>query len=199
LGGIVVATTTDRADDAVERIAEDEGAPVFRGHPTDVLGRYLGAADAAHAQLVVRVTSDCPLVMPGIVDEVVEAARAGGYAYTSNTLTRTYPKGLDVECFTHAALERAARAATAAYDREHVTPYMKLRDHDFSLGEVVTDPDRSHLRWTLDYPEDLMFLDRVFVELDDPSSMDDVLRLMEAVPAVRELHEAASARARADG
>ena len=194
-----MATTTDQADDAVARIAEEEGALVFRGHPTDVLGRYLGAADAANARLVVRITADCPLVMPGIVDEVVKVARAGGHAYTSNTLTRTYPKGLDVECFTYAALERAARAATAPHDREHVTRFMKDRDHEFSQGELRTEPDRSHLRWTLDYPEDLAFLDMVYLELDDPGSMDEVLRLMGEVPAVRELHDAASARARADG
>jgi spore coat polysaccharide biosynthesis protein SpsF (cytidylyltransferase family) len=197
--GIVVATTTDRADDIVGRIAEAEGARMFRGHPTDVLGRYLGAADAAPARLVVRITADCPLVMPGIVDAVVEAATAGGYAYTSNTITRTFPKGLDVECFTYDALKRAAAAAMAPHEREHVTPFMRDRPVEFPHGEVRTDPDRSDLRWTLDYPEDLAFLDRVFAELGDPRSMDEVLRLMDDVAAVRELHAAAAARARADG
>lgn len=195
---IVVATTGDPADDPVVELASDESCDVSRGHPTDVLGRYVTAAIEASPALIVRITADCPLLMPDVVDAVVEKTLEGGYDYASNTLTRTFPRGLDVECFTMAALERAADEATLPADREHVTPYMQRSPERFSLGEVRTEPDRSHLRWTLDYPEDLAFLDRVFTELPDPATLRDVVALMDRDAMVATLHREAVVRAQAD-
>ena len=195
---VIVATTDSAEDDAVERLAAAEGCGTYRGSRDDVLDRYWRTAARERPVYVVRITADCPLVMPRVVDRVVEVTIAGGFDYASNTLVRTYPKGLDVECFTLAALERAVRDATDAYDREHVTPYLKRYPALFRPGDVRARTDRSDLRWTLDYPEDLAFLDRVFSELGDPSSPEQVVQLMETDSEVAELHRAAVVRAQAD-
>jgi spore coat polysaccharide biosynthesis protein SpsF len=151
---IVVASTTNAADQAVASLCAREGVAFFRGSESDVLSRYLGAARAAKADLVVRVTSDCPLICPEVCDNVVESI--GDADYASNTLHRTYPRGLDTEVFTIAALEKAAAEATSAPAREHVTWYMHTEARDRFRARSVTDgDDHSNLRWTVDQSEDL--------------------------------------------
>jgi spore coat polysaccharide biosynthesis protein SpsF (cytidylyltransferase family) len=193
---VIVATTDSAEDDAVERLAAAEGCGTYRGSRDDVLDRYWRTAARERPVYVVRITADCPLVMPRVVDRVVEVAIAGGFDYASNTLVRTYPKGLDVECFTLAALERAARDATDANDREHVTPYLKRHPALFRPGDVRARTDRSDLRWTLDHPEDLAFLDRVFQRMPAPDCVEDVVGLVEGDPELAGLHRAAVESAR---
>lgn len=164
---VVVATSTGRNDDPLETEARDCGAEVFRGSEKDVLSRYYEAARLFHADAIVRITADCPLLDPDLVRQMVarfHASRTGGKKldYLSNALTRSYPRGLDAEVFTFSALEKAHLAATQSYEREHVTPYIYQHSANFIIEEFVGNMDFSFHRWTLDTPEDYEFLSAVF-------------------------------------
>ncbi|MFI5346407.1 MAG: cytidylyltransferase domain-containing protein [Elusimicrobiota bacterium] len=153
---IVVACTTNAADDAIAALCADEGVRIFRGSESDVLSRYLGAAREAGADVVVRVTSDCPIICPEVCDTVVNARETSGADYASNTLKRTFPRGLDCEAFTREALEKAASEATSAPSREHVTWRIHTEDRpSYRLRSVEDAENHSDLRWTVDEPADL--------------------------------------------
>jgi spore coat polysaccharide biosynthesis protein SpsF len=160
LDAICIATTANETDDVLVELARRAGVLAFRGSETDVLSRYLGAAAHTRAELVVRITSDCPLVMPSIVDAVVACALEDPPCdYVSNTQTRRYPRGLDCEAITIAALERTAELANSAPAREHVTWFIhRERPELFTRREVVGDRDDSDLRWTIDTPDDLAMM-----------------------------------------
>jgi spore coat polysaccharide biosynthesis protein SpsF len=188
---VVVATTTEASDDAVVELARDCGAETYRGSIDDVLDRFHGAAAAAGADGVVRVTADDPFKDPEVIDLVAGRLTSDpALDYVSNTLTPTYPEGLDIECFTAAALERAWNEARLPSEREHVTPYIWNHPERFAVRNVNLDRDLSHLRWTVDYPDDLEFARAVYERLADrPNfSMDDILELLEREPALTEIN-----------
>lgn len=155
LDAVAVATSTEPGDDPVAELCRRLDVPVFRGSEEDVLDRYAGAARRFRADAVVRITADCPLVDPEVVDRVIERFRDAGADYASNTLERTYPQGLDVEVFRREALERAAREAREPWERAHVTPYVYRHPEIFALESVTHDRDLSRHRWTVDTREDL--------------------------------------------
>lgn len=163
LDRLVVATSLDPSDDPLAAHVEGLGVRVFRGALDDVLGRFQGAAlafgPAAH---VVRLTADCPLADPEVIDACVRLHLVSGADYTSNTLQRTYPDGLDVEAMTAAALAAAAAEAEAPFEREHVTPFLYRRPERFRLAQLTQRRDLSDRRWTVDTAEDLLFVERVF-------------------------------------
>jgi spore coat polysaccharide biosynthesis protein SpsF (cytidylyltransferase family) len=155
LDGVVLATTSLPEDDALARWAEEAGWPVTRGSPSDLLDRYLQAAREHDAGTVVRITSDCPLIDPAVVDDVGDAFRAGAVDYASNTLEpRTYPRGLDVEVVARMALERADREDSNPAWREHATPYLYRHPELFRLLRVPFERDESEERWSVDTAED---------------------------------------------
>lgn len=165
---IVVATTTNAADDAVVATARAEGVRWFRGSEADVLGRYAGAAREARADVVVRLTADCPLIDPEVSDRVIDAltAKPEAFDYASNVLRRTYPQGLDTEALWTDCLERTARQARSEHAREHVTPYIYAERPDlFLLCSVTDETDASDLRWTVDRLEDLQLVRRMYDDL----------------------------------
>lgn len=157
---IVIATTVSAKDDAVCREAARHRAGVFRGSQTDVLARYLGAARIFRADVVVRVTSDCPLLDPEVVDRVVAALDGADYA--SNTHTRTFPRGLDVEALHADTLERIGRLGTSPAAREHVTAFVMEQPRLFQIHQVVAETDDSDLRWTVDTEDDLELVRRLY-------------------------------------
>jgi spore coat polysaccharide biosynthesis protein SpsF len=162
---ICVATTTNAQDDPVVAFCADAGVRCFRGSEHDVLDRFVGTARETQADLIARVTADCPLLDPVIADRVVEVAEthAGDVDYVSNVLRRTFPRGLDVEVFPREVLERVAREATSKPAREHVTWYIHVEHPElFRLRGVEQDVDDSDLRWTVDTAEDLAVVRRVF-------------------------------------
>ena len=165
---LVVATSTDVRDDAVADAASAAGVAVVRGSESDVLARFVAALDAYPADVVVRLTADCPLIDPALVDEVVTARAASGADYASNTLVRTYPDGLDVEVLTAAALRTAAAEATDPAEREHVTPFVYRRPDRFHLLAVVGPESLGHERWTVDTAEDIERVRAIVAHLDDP-------------------------------
>ena len=158
---VLVATSATAINAPLEEHVRSLGFGCFRGDESDVLDRYFQAATASGADVVVRVTGDCPLIDPDLVDEVVRRFKATNADYTSNTSPPTFPDGLDTEVFTYAALERAAREATEPYDREHVTPYLR-RSEGFARSVFPGDDDFSSLRWTVDELADYEVVRRVF-------------------------------------
>ena len=173
---IVVATTDRPADDDVEALCAAEGVACHRGSADDVLDRYAQAARRFGADTVVRLTGDCPLLDPAVVDLVVAALRDSGADYATNTLPPTFPDGLDVEAFTRAALERAWREAELPAEREHVTPY--LRGGDFTVVNVESgDPEAGRLRLAVDDPGDLERVRDLYRRLPADGGWEEALRL----------------------
>jgi spore coat polysaccharide biosynthesis protein SpsF len=170
-GLVVYVATTDRPDDdRVAELAQRRGVNVFRGSEEDVLSRYTGCVREHDLDVVVRVTSDCPLIDGDVVAEGVIRfqqlrERHGDDVYLSNTLERTYPRGFDFEVFSASALHRADRDATTPSDREHVTPWLYSGAHRLPHLEQLRWPvDRSHYRVTLDTTEDLELIRRLIEE-----------------------------------
>lgn len=165
LDQIVVATSSDPRNLALCEHVQELGYVCFVGSEQDVLDRYLQAAREAQADVVVRVTGDCPLIDPGVVDAVIDLFLAQSLDYASNVNPATYPDGLDTEVFTREALERAAREATDLFDHEHVTPYLR-RPGLFRTGAVCHEENLSGLRWTVDEPVDFTVVTNVFDHFD---------------------------------
>jgi spore coat polysaccharide biosynthesis protein SpsF (cytidylyltransferase family) len=188
---VVVATSDLPADDAIERFCGEIGVACFRGSEGDVLDRYHGAAAAHGADVVVRITADCPLLDPAVVDRVIAAFHEGGCDYAANCrMEVTYPDGLDTEVFSRDALERAWAQARLHSEREHVTPYIWNHPERFALRVVRNDRDLSALRWTLDEPDDLAAIRAVYAELggDRPFGMEEVLDLLARRPELAALN-----------
>jgi spore coat polysaccharide biosynthesis protein SpsF len=163
---LVVATSSDPTDDPLAAYCDSQGLAVFRGSLNDVLGRFAGAmAQYLEAKVVIRLTADCPLTDPSVIDAVVERHLSSGADYTSNTAVRTFPHGLDVEVVRASVLLDAWQEAQDAYDREHVTPFIYHRPERFHLEGVERAPSLAHLRWTVDVPEDLEFVRDVYARL----------------------------------
>jgi spore coat polysaccharide biosynthesis protein SpsF len=187
---VLVATTNLLADDAIVRECEYLGVPYFRGSEDDVLDRYYRAARAFGVEAVVRITSDCPLIDPEVVDQTVDAFHLQKASYASNAFPRTYPRGLDTEVFTTAALSRAWQYSGEAYQREHVTPYLYEHPEIFPSTSIVSGQDYSHYRWTLDTSEDLKLIRAIYSAFDNRDNFrwQDAAALMERQPELYEIN-----------
>ena len=157
---IIVATTTNYQDDPLVDLCKQLNIEIYRGVEHDVLDRFYKASLLNDADVILRLTADCPMIDPGVIDDILSMFYAGGYDYVSNCNDRTFPDGLDVEAFKPECLERANFEATHPFAREHVTPYIRgtrkdCGDGDFVKGQVTYAADFSHIRWTLDTLEDL--------------------------------------------
>ena len=211
---VVVATTTDASDDAIQRLCIERGYPCYRGSLPDVLDRYTQAAREHNAQTIVRLTADCPLMDPAILDLTVEAL--AGHDFAANRLpppwTRSLPIGLDVEVVTRAALEGAWLEAHERYHREHVLPYIYegvvfdpqpnpvgiegfytlhgYSPHGYKIAQLHHAPNYGTLRWTVDTPADLELVRQIFAHLVDPLNFTwrDVLNIFERYPALADIN-----------
>jgi glutamate-1-semialdehyde 2,1-aminomutase len=163
LSKIVVATSDDPRDRLLAEHVTSLGYQVFRGSEHDVLDRYYRCAAQMFPDAVVRITGDCPLVDPHLVDEAIAELQSSGADYVSNTIPPTYPDGLDIEVFTFESLESAWRSATAIAHREHVTPYIR-ESGQFTTRNLAANVDCSAERWTVDEPEDLAMIEKVFAQ-----------------------------------
>jgi spore coat polysaccharide biosynthesis protein SpsF len=179
---LVVATTVEGCDDEVARVADEHGHPVIRGDEHDVLGRFALAVQTHPADVVVRVTADCPLIDPGLVEAVVAARHRAGADYASNTLVRTFPDGLDAEAVTAEALLEAHGRATAPAEREHVTPAIWSHPDRYRIVQLVTDPPHALERWTVDTAEDLERVRALCGLVPDPRTATWTEFLTEAGP-----------------
>lgn len=187
IDGVCLATSSLSADDPVaEAAACESGVEVFRGSETDVLSRYAGAAGMMQADVILRITCDCPLIDPVVCGKLLALRREKNASYAANNFRREWPHGLDCEAFTGVALAEADRLATAKEDREHVGPFMRRA----TLGDVVhlTGPGgrAAAQRWTLDYPEDLAFFRALWPLLpgDCSATWQEVMAIAEKHPEI---------------
>ena len=189
LDDVVVATSRDSSDDPIEIFCREAAVPLFRGDLEDVLDRFHGAAQQSRADRIVRVTADCPVLDPTVIDQVVGSFDADAHDYVSNTCDRTYPDGLDTEVLSAAALERAWHEATLPSEREHVTPYIWKNPDRFRLLQVRQSPDRSAERWTVDEPRDLTFIRELFARLGTLEfGQREILALLDGAPELRHIN-----------
>ena len=182
---VIVATTTKTQDDPLAEHARTLPVDVYRGDEHDVLDRYYQAASQHALDIVVRITSDCPLLDPGLVDDVVRLLLdpASPVDYAANTVTRTYPRGLDVEAVPFATLARAWRDATSAHERAHVFPYVYEHPEVVSFAGVADLVDRSGMRWTVDTDDDLAFVREICRRLGTREfTWTDVVQVLDANP-----------------
>lgn len=196
LGRVVVATTTDTSDDPLATFCRCQGFPLFRGDPYDVLDRYYQAASAFGAEVVVRLTGDCPVIDPREIDRTVAAFLAAKVDFAANRLPppwhRTTPIGMDTEVVTFTALARAWREAKTKYAREHVMPYLYEEPGRFNTLLVDHDPDWGDLRLTVDTPEDLELIRQVYAYFgnSDEFNLAEMAALLSSQPELRQLNAA---------
>jgi len=162
---IVLATTINPADDVLMDFAVKEHLPFFRGSEEDVLDRFLQAGRIYSADVLVRITADCPLIDPALIDEIIDFFLSHSYDYVSNVLSRTYPRGMDVEVFSMPSFEKVSQMAKQADEREHVTPYYYRHKELFKLGYVRSPVDYSYLRLTVDTPDDFTLIKTILEEI----------------------------------
>lgn len=184
---IVVATTKDPKDNAIAHYCSTKEISVFRGSSNNVLKRYFMAAKAYNADVIVRLTADCPLIDPHIIEQVVQTflQNSEQFDYVSNTLKRSYPRGMDTEVFSFKALEKTYREAKEEYDQEHVTSFIYNNPKIFRTTNVSYHRDLSFHRWTVDTIEDFMLIKNILESLtkaSDPYLMETVLSLFSSNP-----------------
>ncbi|MFS0674450.1 cytidylyltransferase domain-containing protein [Ornithinibacillus sp. 179-J 7C1 HS] len=178
LDQVIIATSNNVKDDAIIYWCEANSIPYYRGDEADVLGRYYEAAKQFSASTIVRLTGDCPIIDSNIIDRVIIDYLKEGTSYCSNTIKRSFPRGMDTEVFSMDALERANFEAESPLDREHVTPY--IRNH-FSTFNVLNNTDYSNYRWTVDTKEDFQLIKKIITELYPSNplfTMEDAVKLL---------------------
>jgi spore coat polysaccharide biosynthesis protein SpsF len=180
---VIIATTTESRDDELAQLCKERGWTCSRGSEQDVLDRYYVAAREADADTIVRITSDCPLIDPGVVDAVISKLQETAADYASNVSPRTFPRGLDTEAFTFSTLEKLWREDRNPAWREHVTTLVHKAPEQFRAASVVSDEDCSGERWTVDTPEDLELVRRIYRHFgNDDFGWKDGLALMRQHP-----------------
>jgi spore coat polysaccharide biosynthesis protein SpsF len=189
----VVAAIPDIAqDDELASLLAVAGVRTLRGPADDVLHRYQLAAEQTSADIVVRITADCPLLSPRVSGLVLAAFNESSWDYASNTLERTWPRGLDTEVFSRDVLERIDREATTADEREHVTPAIWRHPDRFRLRAVHGTTDLSALRWTVDEVDDLRLVEAIYQALARSSEdfdITEILELLDRRPTIARINE----------
>ena len=192
----IVATSSEKKDDVIEKLCIDNNIICFRGSETDLLDRHYKAALEHSPDAVVKIPSDCPLIDPNIIDKVLKyyIDNQNKFDFVSNLHPPSYPDGNDVEVMSMTALKDAWQHATRRLDREHTTPYFWENPDKFKIGNVVWDSGKDYSmshRFTIDYPEDYSFIEKVFNELYDEKrifTLEDILELLERKPELKEIN-----------
>lgn len=169
---IIVATTSEDSDDPLEEFCHNNRIEVFRGSLPDVLDRYFQAAKKYKADVIVRITADCPLIDPVVIDRIISVFldSEGKADYVSNTLKRTYPRGLDVEVFSFKILSEAWSLSQSLHQREHVTPFFYENPQRYNLLNVENDINLEHFRWTVDESSDFKLIQLIYENLYQKNS-----------------------------
>ena len=184
----LVATSIDQTDDQLADLCAENGIPCFRGNLEDVLDRFYQAAKPFSPEHVVRLTGDCPLADPQLIDEVISFYRQGDFDYVSNTVEPTYPDGLDVEVFKFDCLKQAWEEARLPSQREHVTPFIHQQPAKFKIGCFKNSVDLSFLRWTVDEPLDFELVTKIYeaLYLRNPGfTTKDILAFLDEYPDLK--------------
>ena len=189
---VILATTDKKDDDVLGKIAKELNVLAFRGSENDVLDRYYQAAKLFKIDPIVRITADCPLLDPKIVEKVIDFYFSGNYNYISNTHPPTFPDGMDVEIFNFKSLEKSWKKAKLRSEREHVTAYIFKNPKLFKIGNITYEKDFSHLRLTLDEKEDLILIRKIYKELYPKNpffGLEWVLELFKRKPELIEINQ----------
>lgn len=188
---LLVATSDEASDDPLAKLCGELGIACFRGSLNDVLDRFYQAAKAFPSEHLLRLTGDCPLADPEVIDGCIDFHLAGNYDYSSNTLQETFPDGLDVEVFRASCLEEAWREARLPSEREHVTPFIHRRPERYRIGHYRQTHDLSGLRWTVDREEDFQLVETIYNTLypTNPAfTTADVLALIHRHPELAQIN-----------
>lgn len=191
---IIIATTTLEKDNAIIEECERLKVKYFRGAEEDVLSRYYYAAKENNADVVVRVTSDCPLIDSEVSENIIQfyLDNKDEYDYVSNTIERTYPRGLDTEVVSFSVLRKTFIEAKKDYEREHVTPYIYQNMDKFRIEQYKNDTDYSEYRWTLDTKEDFQVIKKIYEGLYKGNKMFDlnnILKFISENPYIAKINE----------
>lgn len=188
---IILATTRRKEDNVLLKIAMQNGIKTYSGDNNDVLNRYFQCALVFKADPIIRITGDCPLIDPLIIEEILEFYLNHNYDYVSNTIIPTYPDGLDVEIFSFKALKTAFCLAKKKSDREHVTPYIKRNSNKFKLHNYRNKKNLSLLRWTVDEEIDLKMARKIYQKMKPKTifSMIEILQMLSKYPKISDLNK----------
>jgi len=192
ISSLIVATSIESSDDELVAVLEKEGIGCYRGSLDDVLDRYYEAAKLNLAEHIIRLTGDCPLIDPDIIDQVISTHLRDGNDYTSNTLAPTFPDGLDVEVIKFETLQDTCQQAGLPSEREHVTPYILKHPEMYKLGNVSNCKDLSALRWTVDEPEDFELIATIYNKLyplNPQFAIADILEFLENNPELKKKNQ----------
>ena len=189
---LIVATSQEPEDDPLAEILGMNNIEYYRGNLDNVLERFYNAAALYHPKHVVRLTGDCPLTDPDVIDNTIAFYLDGDFDYVSNCVEPSFPDGLDLEIFSFSALKEAFEKATLPSHLEHVTPFINKQPERYKAGVYKNPADLSHMRWTVDEPEDFQFVEKIYEKLYPLNKffkMEDVLALLEEDPALTTLNE----------
>lgn len=192
INDVVIATTVNKDDLEIVKICSSNGVSVYCGSEDDVLDRYFQAARLLKADHIVRITADCPLIDPTVISEVIEFHLHKKADYTSNTFKETYPDGQDVEIFTFETLMKAWKNASLASEREHVTPYIRKNPDVFKLLNLEYKDNLSQKRWTLDNPEDYVFIKIIYNNLYHKNplfGMKEIMKFINENPEIERINQ----------
>jgi len=193
---VVIATTDLPEDDAVEYFCNENKISFYRGSSDNVLSRYFYAAKIFTAETIIRITADCPVIDPVVLDKMIEeflnTNKNEKLDYMSNSIVRTFPRGLDAEIFSMTTLEKTFNEAKLKYELEHVTPYIYQRPGLFKIKNFANDKDYSYYRWTIDTTEDYELLGKIYDALYLQNKiflLEDILKLLEEHPELTEINK----------
>ena len=190
LDKIIVATTNLPEDDVIENYLKNLGIDVFRGSSDDVLDRYFQCAKYYDLSSIVRITADCPLIDPNIVEEGIKLFQSKNYDYVTNTFPRTFPDGNETEIFSINALENSWKNAKLPSEREHVTPYFKNNVNLFHMENFSYNDNISHLRWTIDYDEDFELVKILISKITlRPIHLNEILKILDCEPELIKINQ----------
>lgn len=184
---IIVATPDSISEEPIWKLCKEIDIDTFQGSELDVLNRFHGAAKKYQLKTIIRIPSDCTLIDPEVVSQILEYYLENNqrYDYVTNTLERTYPRGMDTEIFPYKLLEEANALSKTESEREHVTPYIYLRPEQFSLGSIKYSSNQSHHRWVVDTAEDFKLIKTILEHIypiDPQFTIEDVLNFLSMNP-----------------
>ncbi len=186
---IIIAIPDLMEDDLIYKHLVSRKIQIFRGSSKNVLDRYYQCAKTASSSIIVRITADCPLIDPEIVDNVITKFIENEFDYVANTHPRTFPYGTETEVFSFDALEKAWKETNDDFDKEHVTPYFYKNPHKFKIGNFVQEKNQSRYRWTVDHKEDLEFVKCVISKISkNPILTCDIIELIEKNPDIMKIN-----------
>ena len=190
LDDITVATTNLKQDDVIAEFVKNYGINLFRGDSSNVLDRYYQCAKKFSYSKIIRITCDNPLIDPEIIDKIIEKFISNKFDYVSNTITRTFPYGTEVEIFSFSALEKAWKNSKNDYEREHVTPHMYDKNNQFKISNFSFHTNLSRLRWTLDTKEDLKMIKTIVKKIEQrPIFLKDIIWILKNEPNLMNINQ----------